>query len=82
MHLSPLSVLEVGTALGPPHLASLQDLFNRPNLVFGQGFGRRWLVRPGSVSSPALLQVFMRAQGSPEQKLPFSSLHRQPSPTV
>lgn len=34
MHSSPLSVLEVGTALGPLHLASLQDLFNCSSLFF------------------------------------------------
>lgn len=34
MNSSPLSVLEVGTALGPLHLASLQDLSNCPSLVF------------------------------------------------
>lgn len=54
MHSSPLPLPGVGAALSPPRLAHLQDHFISPNEVFGQGFARRWMVRPGSVLTPVL----------------------------
>lgn len=55
MRPSPCLCPGVGAALSPPRLADLQDQFVSPNVVFGQGFGRRWMVRPGSMLTPALL---------------------------